>query len=1507
MSWNDILRDERFSLLTTAEKRMTADNFFDAKIASDPRWEQLSGTERKETRRNFLATIGQKPDSILGKTYKDLATGFYTGSRELASVPENVIALASTLAPDDVPMVNRDNIMELSDWFHDVVQEKFPVAYTEKNMSSVRRFKDLGNPLAVINTINSNAPTMGVAMGAMVLHPVFGAALMAGMEGGSVARTFQEYEERTGEELPESMTRIAPMLVGAINAALEYAPIDYLLKTPVGRGLKGKITKALISAAFEGGTEAGQELTTMMAELGVVPSEVQNVSDRLKQAFLGGVVLGTAGGAIFGERGQDITSNVYPLALPASKEYLQLQETFLDPVGNVIITPYRPDGYEGIRQLDDGSVIGLLGASPTTLLLPESTQVLKNGRTAEGVLITTPKEWNNLDPKDVINLPEDLQGPYRYKVTPAIVDAYNHFARVRKGIETARQRGFAVQGSVAKENQALTDLATKWIEANPTEENLDGLSNMLALNGHTNYSAYVKAKGKKAGNNALQFQHESGSEIPVTAPQVERLLRPFKTAGLFTTIVMSPTQLRKSTFNPDISLTEDAEVFAAVDPVTGALYLSPKIRMDTIGHEAFEVFFGRLGATDPVIKAGLEMFGGDKEALANAIGEYYAGATFDKNMLSKITRWIHQVMAQMKAKFGLDMTRQDVISVINSRLVEGVDSFAVGENSAQYQERFKQKTPLESAKSFYTYKLNIAEGKAKNPSTRSGERITAEQDVMHFKEILQEIEDGTYEPPMQFQEKQESDMANSINLNHLNLSKAEKNIIRLAMLGHEKRKTSWKEVDKEAAKYLSSIDKIERVLYKAVKGQGLNAGEITALQQVITQSTHGLMELALNPEATSDNLAQAIDSFSNLLEARDTAGHTIGAALGSLKRDLEYVLSKGIAEAQRTLRPDELERLKMINRGDPIQVKRFLESLKAPTFSKYLYDVFYNSILSGPPTHLKNIASNTLWFTFQFPHRALVGIADVAQYGYTGQSREVFVEEILPMLASIPKSFKMGAQYAKQIITTGKSDYSPLTKMDAEVHLSAFEHSPSPALRALAPYINMPTRALRAMDVWSNVIAFEAQISALAYREAKMNPSMLKGKTIDQYIAEVKKAPSRSIMKEAERFARYATFTDHAGQITQQITKARDAIPGGRLVIPFVRTISNILTRGLEMTPGIGIGLEAMNRSKGWSRQTLPEVAAKQFEGAILALILMSMADDDRLIGAVPSNPAERDAFYRQGKMPWSIKIGEKYYSYSGVEPFNTLFSMVAIATDTISKASDDESIAQTFFNTTQNLVDMVIDSSYLDGFSSMLEKRGIERKVKRLPSTLVPYGGLFRSINNALEIMTEGNQKVRSYNTVMSELARTVPWPITESMTKPPAKINAWGREIALPGGVLRQWLPIKWSEGTTDPLETELARINALGVDGIYPGTPYNTLTMGGREYKMSEKFYRDYCMYYGATVKEALDRLIREKSYQGLPDVTKIRLIDRAARKAQDRARSKARQELQRMLQASQRGRR
>ena len=211
---------------------------------------------------------------------------------------------------------------------------------------------------------------------------------------------------------------------------------------------------------------------------------------------------------------------------------------------------------------------------------------------------------------------------------------------------------------------------------------------------------------------------------------------------------------------------------------------------------------------------------------------------------------------------------------------------------------------------------------------------------------------------------------------------------------------------------------------------------------------------------------------------------------------------------------------------NPLEVERFIKRLGDPLLMDYVYEFWYNSILSGIPTHVVNIVSNTLWGTYQVPFRALSGGLDALITKFTGKQRERFVSEIVPMLAGMTRGWKSGAKRAGKVIVTGQTPIELETKWDLDMggSVGAFERSPHLVLRKIAPLMSGVGRALRASDVWSNSIAFDAQLNALAKRMVKKEG--LKGKAAEDREMELRKNPTTGMINDAKDYAKYSTFMD---------------------------------------------------------------------------------------------------------------------------------------------------------------------------------------------------------------------------------------------------------------------------------------------------------------------------------------------------------------------------------------------
>ena len=670
-----------------------------------------------------------------------------------------------------------------------------------------------------------------------------------------------------------------------------------------------------------------------------------------------------------------------------------------------------------------------------------------------------------------------------------------------------------------------------------------------------------------------------------------------------------------------------------------------------------------------------------------------------------------------------------------------------------------------------------------------------------------------------------------------------------------KKTVSWDETGEIRDEILSDYKKMIKLLKKGKKQGILKAAEVDALRIINVNALERLKEMSESgAELESYNAVK--NYYNDIFTLLNDVSSEIGRALNILKRDVSKVrLAKAQAELERGLNEREYEEFKKLNFENPLEVERFIKRLGDPKLMDYVYEYWYNMILSGVPTHMVNIASNTLWGLYQVPLRGLSGVIDAMISKFTGKERQRFVSEMIPMMAGMIPGAKKGAYRAGKVLVTGQTPLDLGTKwdMDMGTSLGAFERSPHRTLRRIAPAMSGVGRGLRAMDVWANSIAFDAQINALATRIAKQEG--LKGQEAKDRILELRENPSEAMIKDAMDYAKQATFMDKPDKFTSSVLiKGRSMAWGGRFVVPFVNTLANITKRGWEHTPGLGLV-----RHKGYYKGTnegyknsASDIIAKQLVGAIIAAVILSKYDEDRFTGAVPKDKSEREAFYRQGKEPWAIRFGDDYHSYRRIEPFNMVLASAAITAEKMKqfKEGDIEEVSELFFAMADGIFNNLLDSSMLKGLTDLFNRHGKQRKsFKRFAGTFVPYSSFWRSLNRSIEVHMEGDAKARVIESLGDAFLQNVPF----GTLKLKPKMNVWGEDIVLDGGVLRQFLPFKWRTDRKDPVEEELKRIDH------YPSIPSDRITINGLVYDIPKKMYDEYRLSVGSGMRSILENAL------------------------------------------------
>lgn len=676
-----------------------------------------------------------------------------------------------------------------------------------------------------------------------------------------------------------------------------------------------------------------------------------------------------------------------------------------------------------------------------------------------------------------------------------------------------------------------------------------------------------------------------------------------------------------------------------------------------------------------------------------------------------------------------------------------------------------------------------------------------------------------------------------------------------------KKTQTWDMTGKLSKEIVADYKKGAKTLTKAKRGEALTAVEIDAVRQINVNAINKLKEIAETKSPTQMN-QQFTNYVEDIFKPVSNTLSEAGRALNILKKEVSVQrIAKAFSKIKKGLNARQLKEFKELNIENPLEVQRFLNRLPDPKFKDYFYEYWYNSILSGVPTHIVNVGSNTGWAAFQLGvHRPLKALIDIPIAALAGRQKNFYLNETIPALIGYKRAFKKGAAGAKEMVMKGNISKFE-TKWAREVGtsvLGAFERSPHKGLRKIAPFISAPTKALRAMDVWANTMAYDSHIYALTRRAA--NVKGLKGNTRKVFEQKLILNPTDNMRAEATSFAQHLTFTDDPGKFTEWIIQGRDKVPFGRLVVPFVNTIANLMKRGIEMTPGLGLTLARGKKPA--------DVLAKQIEGSILGLYILSKVDKGEITGATPKNKGERESFYRQGKKPWSIKKDGTYYQYRRIEPFNTVIASVAIAHDAIQNAKDDETATEIFGTMVEGLLENIIDSSYLQGVTNILDKYGRRKgMVERTLSSFVPYSSFWRSVNRAYEVATTGKTLVRDTKSLMGAFSQVIPG----LSDKAPARLTVWGEEIPIEGGVFRQWLPYKWSKEKEDATEKMLESL------GIYPGRPGQMVTIKNKKIKLSDNIYKEYCLSYGHKAKKVLDNIVSKPSFKNKRDQLKIKQLN------------------------------
>ncbi len=577
-------------------------------------------------------------------------------------------------------------------------------------------------------------------------------------------------------------------------------------------------------------------------------------------------------------------------------------------------------------------------------------------------------------------------------------------------------------------------------------------------------------------------------------------------------------------------------------------------------------------------------------------------------------------------------------------------------------------------------------------------------------------------------------------------------------------------------------------------------------------------------------------------------------------------------------------------------------------FKSAVYEVWINGLLSGLRTHEVNLLSNTVFTLWQMPERA-VGAA-------IGKARQVLpnadpdrvagMESIALMhglVESIPDAFRLaGRVFRTETPSTVTSKLEVAQQRAISTEALGYEGPEffGHMINYFGALVRMPSRFLMASDEFSKLIGTRMELRAQAYRQS--NAALDAGQTAEE-AAEVYTRVLRGEVDDANaaagEFADTITFTKTLGEQGRAFQDVINKTPGGRIIMPFIRTPANVLKEFGKRTVLAPVMKEVRaDFAAGGARR---DMALARIATGSSALIYASyLAAQGTITGGGPTDSKLR-AIWREKYEPYSVKIGGKWYPYGRLEPIGTIFGVAADYADFMKWAprdinpDDQETLASRALGA---VMQNVGQKTFLRGIADFAEAYNDPIRyggsyVQRLTGGLAQplYSSLLRDVETAFdpelrdtkldpnslspEWMPDGVANL--FYSTLTEVSNRTPG---LSSDLPPRR-NFWGEPIkAYEGSWLHAFNAFRPRSDRSDAAVDEILRLNTpmtmpeRQVEGVKL-TPqqYDQLVVNMNEIEAPNQATGT-----AMNLRESMNWLITTPMYLGMTDLDKVEELRR-----------------------------
>lgn len=548
------------------------------------------------------------------------------------------------------------------------------------------------------------------------------------------------------------------------------------------------------------------------------------------------------------------------------------------------------------------------------------------------------------------------------------------------------------------------------------------------------------------------------------------------------------------------------------------------------------------------------------------------------------------------------------------------------------------------------------------------------------------------------------------------------------------------------------------------------------------------------------------------------------------------------------------------------------------------------SMLFNPKTQVRNVAGNALITPVNALADVTAGIADKAVSKVTG-ARTIGGPSLGGAIAygkGAVKGIKQATQDYRLGIDTKNINQNRFDigqgKQFNEQHKGPFKD----VRNAVAKGLNATNDFLGYLMDAGDRAFYQGSVENSLYNQQKLNNTT----EITKEMADI-----------AEMEGLQRTWNDD-NQFTKAVLNIRRAINDigglmhvkvgdyglGDLMIPFAKTPANLTKAIVDYSP-VGL-LNSITEGKNLKRaiatgnytpqqqHDFAQTLGKATAGSILYALGVALAKAKITSGDSDEDKDLKNFMrYNLGIQPYSIKIGDKSFTYDWAQPIAAPFAITADIEKGIDENMTAPQAIQQFLTTGFNIL---TEQSFLSGINEVLNDNdgllhGIEQQVINMPATAVPT--LLKQVTD----MLDGTKRQTYSKEGMTENAKKYAMSkIPSESKKLSPQVDVLGNEIQKYGGennAFNVFLnPANTEKGQKSDVSEEIYSLyKATGDKNIIPKKVDYSITIDGKKKVLTTEEMEKWQKASGKYVTDNIRKAINSKDYQRLSDEKKASVIN------------------------------